>query len=147
MGNYACERKTKEQSDEKQKLPGGGGGLLQSHRVLILNTCTWTCICSLNLPTLTQKIQANMKSKPCDFFHIFLRKVCSKRLYFDTRVSCFLQSPNFKSSAQCFLTRWFVRFHFANRFFRTVRLKMNQLLYSLYVIRRHSCADVAIICV
>lgn len=83
MGNYACERKTKEQSDEKQKLPGGG--LLQSHRVLILNTCTWTRICSLNLPTLTQKIQAHLKSKPCDVFHIFLRKVCSKRLYFDTR--------------------------------------------------------------
>lgn len=111
MGNYVCERKTKEQSDKKKTKTKADIPVWNFTKTFTfpprchshLNTCTRTCTCSLDLRSLT-KVSGNFESEALRFFHNFLRRVCSKWLYYDIRGTCFFQSPNFRSSAQCILT-------------------------------------------
>lgn len=145
MGNYACERKTKEQSDEKQKLPGGDFYSLTafSFSTPALGHAFAHSICQHS----HKRFRHIWNRSPAMFFISFYAKCVQSGFILTHDLDLLPPKSQLQEFCPVLLTRWFVRFHFAIRFFRTVRLKMNQLLYSLYVIRRHSCADVAIICV
>lgn len=69
MGNYVCERKTKEQSDENNKITylAGWEKLPKTFpfppRFSNLSTCTWPFTCSGDLRSIT-KVSSHFEGKP-----------------------------------------------------------------------------------